>query len=175
MKHQTAREAQTTTKAATPELIKPEAHVDKLRELQEAVAARAFELFESRGCEHGEELADWLRAESEILQPLSIKVRDYKDRLDVEAEMPAFSAENIKISAEPRRLFISGRADLIEGEAVENTFSRELLGKEAFHLLDLPVEIDAERAEAIFTSGILMVTLPKLAAGEPSQAQASAV
>ena len=175
MKHQTAREAQTTTKPATPELIKSEVHVDRSRELQEAVAVRAFELFESRGCEHGEDLTDWLRAESEILQPLQLNVRDYEDRLDVEAEMAAFSAENIKISAEPRRLIISGRASLTDGEEAENTFSRELLGKDTFHQLDLPVEIDADKAEAIFTEGMLMITLPKLVAGEPSQAQASAM
>ena len=89
--------------------------------------------------------------------------------------MPGFSAEQIEVSAQPRRLVISGRSSLTDGEKAENTFSREILAKEAFRLLDLPVEIDAGKVEATFRDGVLNVTLPKLVAGEPSQAQASAV
>jgi hypothetical protein len=33
---------------------------------REAVAQRAFELFMSRGCEHGHALEDWIRAEEEL-------------------------------------------------------------------------------------------------------------
>ena len=30
------------------------------------IARRAYELFETRGCEHGHDWEDWLRAESEL-------------------------------------------------------------------------------------------------------------
>jgi len=32
----------------------------------ERIAARAFELYEARGGEHGQDVADWLQAEQEI-------------------------------------------------------------------------------------------------------------
>lgn len=32
----------------------------------EDILARAYELFESRGCEHGHDLEDWLRADAEL-------------------------------------------------------------------------------------------------------------
>ena len=38
-------------------------------EMQEehlAIARRAYELFEARGCEHGHDWEDWFRAESEL-------------------------------------------------------------------------------------------------------------
>ena len=175
MKNQVAAEARATTKPANPKLIKHQNHLNRLTGLQEAIACRAYELFESRGCEHGQDQADWLRAESELLQPLSVEVREQEDRLSVEAQMPGFSAEQIEVSAQLRRLIISGRSSLTDGEKAENTFSREILAKEAFRLLDLPVEVDAGKMEARFSDGVLNVTLPKLVAGEPSQAQASAV
>jgi HSP20 family protein len=175
MKNQIAAEARATTKQTNPKLINPQNHLDRLRELQEAIACRAYELFDNRGCEHGQDLADWLRAESEILQPLPIQVSEYEDRLAVEAELPGFSAEEVAVSAEPRRLIISGRTSLINGKEEENTFSREILAKDTFHLLDLPVEIDTDKVEATLAGGILNVTLPKLVAGKPSHAQASAV
>jgi hypothetical protein len=40
------------------------------RKLHELIARRAFELFESRGCENGHECEDWLEAEKQILVDL---------------------------------------------------------------------------------------------------------
>jgi Protein of unknown function (DUF2934) len=34
--------------------------------ISEKIAARAYELYEARGCEHGHDLEDWLSAEAEI-------------------------------------------------------------------------------------------------------------
>jgi len=36
---------------------------------QDAVRARAYELYEHRGGEHGQDEHDWLRAEQEMLKP----------------------------------------------------------------------------------------------------------
>jgi hypothetical protein len=36
---------------------------------QDRIRARAYELYQSRGGEPGEDLKDWLRAEQEILKP----------------------------------------------------------------------------------------------------------
>jgi HSP20 family molecular chaperone IbpA len=172
MKNQVAAEARATTKQETPKRVKPESHLDRLTQLQEAIACRAYELFESRGCEHGQDCADWLHSESELLQPLPIQVREQADRLAVEAQMPGFSAEQIEISAEPQRLIISGRMNQTEAQKAENTFSSETRVKEAFHLLDLPVEVDASKVEATFSDGILNVTLPKLVSSNSPHAQA---
>jgi HSP20 family molecular chaperone IbpA len=175
MKNQTAPKARATTSRFEPRLIGPERHIERLRHLQEAIACRAYELFESRGCEHGQDHADWLQAESEILRPIPVKVSESEERLTVQAELPGFNAEEIQVSAEPRRLIISGSASQTNEEEKENVFYREILAKDVFRSLDLPVEVDAVNAEASLRDGILSITLPKLTAGKPSQAQASAV
>jgi hypothetical protein len=46
-------------KPARSALVAPENPEDRIR-------ARAYELYEERGKEHGHELDDWLRAEAEI-------------------------------------------------------------------------------------------------------------
>lgn len=172
MKNQAAAGARATTNQSNPKLIKPGSHIDRLKQLQEAIAWRAYELFESRGCEHGQAHADWLRAESELLQPLAVRIDEREDHVTVEAEMPGFTAEEIEVSAEPRRLIIRGGTSLTDYEEAEHTFSREILAKEAFRLLDLPVEVDADKVEATFSDGVLNVILPKLVAGETADAQA---
>jgi hypothetical protein len=35
---------------------------------QDAIRSRAYELYENRGCEHGQDERDWLRAEQEMLK-----------------------------------------------------------------------------------------------------------
>jgi hypothetical protein len=35
---------------------------------QDAIRSRAYELYENRGCEHGQDERDWLLAEQEILK-----------------------------------------------------------------------------------------------------------
>ena len=44
----------------------PILRVDENVSLEEQIAHRAHELWEQRGREHGDDLADWLRAEREV-------------------------------------------------------------------------------------------------------------
>jgi HSP20 family protein len=175
MKNQTAPEARATKNQSNLKLIGPESRFDRLRQLQEAIACRAYELFESRGCQHGQDQADWLRAESEILRPVPVKVTESEHSLTVQAELPGFNAEGIQVSAEPRRLIISGSASQTDEKENDNIFYREILARDVFRSLDLPVEVDTVNAKATIEDGILCITLPKLTAGKLSQAQASAV
>jgi Protein of unknown function (DUF2934) len=39
------------------------------------IRVRAYELFEQRGREHGHDLDDWLRAESEVTMPARSQIR----------------------------------------------------------------------------------------------------
>ena len=40
-------------------------------DVQETIALRAYEIYESRGCSHGCHLDDWFQAENEILSELT--------------------------------------------------------------------------------------------------------
>ncbi len=63
----------TTAKAETPS--KPVASVTsevttittRAVDIQDVIRNRAYELFEQRGCGHGADFDDWLRAEREVL------------------------------------------------------------------------------------------------------------
>ena len=45
---------------------------------EELIRVRAYRFFEERGCEHGHDLEDWLRAEAEILgkKPATAEAKD---------------------------------------------------------------------------------------------------
>jgi hypothetical protein len=44
----------------------------ELPPLMEAINLRAYEYFLERGCEHGHDLEDWLRAEVEVTRELGL-------------------------------------------------------------------------------------------------------
>ena len=45
---------------------------------EELIRVRAYRFYEERGCEHGHDLDDWLRAEAEVLgkKPATAEVKD---------------------------------------------------------------------------------------------------
>jgi len=92
--------------------LSPSAPADlqrKVQELQLAIAHRAHELFEARGRQHGHDLEDWLRAETELLCPVSISMSESKDRISVRANVAGFDQSEIEVSVEPSRITILGQ------------------------------------------------------------------
>ncbi|PYU88980.1 MAG: hypothetical protein DMG25_19385 [Acidobacteria bacterium] len=48
----------------------------RLQELHELIARRAYEIFESKGRAFGRDLESWLQAESELLHPVHVDLRN---------------------------------------------------------------------------------------------------
>src|SRR2546422_8798133 len=96
----------------TPEIFKLFAGdplSERVQEIKELIARRAYELSEARGFAHGHELEDWLRAQSEILRGSPVDIRETETELTICAEVPGFRERDLEVRVEPRRLFISGK------------------------------------------------------------------
>jgi hypothetical protein len=46
---------------------------------EEIIRRRAYELFESHGCQHGRDMEDWLQAESEVMGKKASVSQDSKE------------------------------------------------------------------------------------------------
>src|SRR5579863_1501842 len=75
------------------------------------IARRAFEIYESRGHAQGNDREDWFLAESDLLTPVKFHLSESGEQLIARAEVSGFNREEIKVSLEPRRLSISGKAE----------------------------------------------------------------
>jgi HSP20 family molecular chaperone IbpA len=94
-----------------PTLVDAHSLSARTKQVYEAVARRAYELFEGRSYQNGHDVEDWLRAESELLCPVSVEIEESKDQLMVFAKVRGFTAQDIEISAEAQCLFISGKRE----------------------------------------------------------------
>lgn len=133
-----------------------------MQQVQLATTRRAYELFETRGREHGHDWEDWFRAETELLRPVSVAMSESEDRISVRANVLGFEANELKVSIEPRRLTILGEKQL----GVTETEGRKV-GLTAWYpdqilqVIDLATDVTAENAVVEFQAGLLKFELPK--------------
>lgn len=158
-------------------LVPPSEISEHARQIFDAIARRAYQIFESRGRVPGHDRDDWFLAESELLKPLKFYVRESADHLIAHTEIPALRAHEIKVSVEPVYLRISGtteaRTDENPGEVVMYSLRHSLLPAEhIFHVAELPAEVDPANAKATFKDGTLEVVMPKVSRPKGRQAQA---
>jgi HSP20 family protein len=159
-----AQAAVATQPAKTPVLVKktePENVFDRLVQTYDSIARRAFEIFDNNGRWFGRELDDWLRAESEILHPVHLEIAETDKALTVRAEVPGFTANELDIAVEPRRLTIAGKHESKDETKKGKTIYSERCAKEIMRSFDLPVDVDSSKVTAMLKDGVLNIELPK--------------
>ena len=142
-------------------IVEPRTLLERLNRLSERISRRAYEIFESNGRTYGHDLEDWFEAESEILPPLQLAIKETTDALTVDAETPEFSAKELEVSLEPWRLTISGRKETKEEQKKGDMISQTQTTNELLRVIDLPSEIDSAKATATLKNGHLELNLPK--------------
>jgi hypothetical protein len=100
MKSPLATNSQPTTQPANFKPRMEGTYVERMRRISDAIARRAYELFEARGFEHGHDQEDWLRAESELLNPVPAKVVATNGGLTIRAEVPGFAHKDVEVHLE---------------------------------------------------------------------------
>jgi HSP20 family molecular chaperone IbpA len=131
--------------------------LNQCSQTHELIARRAFEISETNGGSPGNDLEDWLHAESELLFPIALNLIELHGEYVVRAEVPGFSGRDIKISVEPRCLAISGGFQMRE----EGEVSSALCANRIFRTLELSSDVDTSTVSATVQDGILTVHLPK--------------
>ena len=136
------------------------------QEINDLIASRAYELFESSGFTHGHAREDWLRAESEILLKVPLDVMETEKELTVRADVPGFGEKNLEVRIAPRSLCITGRRQEASDEKEGRIVYSERRSKQIFRLVDLPAEVDPDGVNATLTDGLLEIKVSKAGVGE---------
>ena len=74
------------------------------------------------------------------------------DAAIIDLELPGKTAKDVELTLEPQAVVIADKPEVEEGKTATPAWSRRL---------ELPFRVDAEKANAKFTNGILRVELPK--------------
>jgi len=142
--------------------------IERIDRLYDTISRRAFELFEKDGRVDGHDLRHWLEAEREFLHPVHIHMEETDAEFVVRAELPGFTASDIEVSVEPRRVTITGKRESKQENKTGNAIYMEQCSDEVFRTMVLSSEVNTTKVTATLKDGVLNIQLPKAAATKPA-------
>ena len=144
-------------------VVGPDTMFEHMQETLDAIARRAYELFDWNGRRLGRDLDDWFQAEAELLHPVHIDVAEADGMLTVRAEVAGFSEKDIEVTVEPERLTIRGKRASTDQRRNRKTVYSERCADEFYRVMALPAAVDATSSalKATYDQGVLTITLPK--------------
>jgi len=86
-----------------------------------------------------------------------------EDKFVVKAELPGMKEEDVDVSVSDDTLTIKGERKAESEVKEENYYCCERFYGSFFHSIALPSNVDANKIEATYESGVLEVNLPKAA------------
>jgi hypothetical protein len=144
---------------------------EQMRRMREAVAHRAYAIFESRGSGSWHELQDWRQAESELVRPLNCGRTTVGDRLWIGTDARIFEQGTIEIWVAPRKITICGEPRSDKDVQGIGPRSRE---ERIFRVLDLCIDVDPPHMTAKLHGPSLEILVRKVQAKPRQEAQAAA-
>lgn len=158
------------TQSAAVKVGEPQALIDRANQMYQAIARRAFALFESEGGPQGRDIEHWLKAEAELVHPVPLSVTETDDALIVRAEVPGFTAAELQLGVESGRLTIGGKRESRAEQKKGKDIYREQLSSEILRVITLPAAVDASKATATLTNGVVELILPKAVKAQAARA-----
>jgi HSP20 family molecular chaperone IbpA len=143
---------------SVPVLVNPEeSHLHS--KLNSKIASRAYELYEQNGANHGNDLFNWLQAETEILTRIP-EIRQTDSSFSVFAPLESFSAEEISVTVEPgRALILADKHHSSDANAREGSQSSR---ESAFFITEWPGQVEPSTATAQLKQGNLVLTVKRV-------------
>ena len=134
---------------------------EQTQRMRDAVARRAYQIYQNRGSRPGQEPQDWRRAESEVVKPLSCGFLTQDAKISLNSDASFFQEGEIEICVEPRRLAVCGRACARKKGTIPGSDPSLSYSGFVFRVLDLPAEIDPSQITARFNGRVFEIDLPR--------------
>jgi HSP20 family molecular chaperone IbpA len=144
---------------------------EQARRIDEAIAHRAYEIFERRGGMGWHELEDWRRAESEVRSKRCVGVTSSDDALIVSSDLASFENGSVEIWAAPRQITICGKPISHQEPAARSYPYRGII----FRVVPLSVDVEPKRITTSLKRHFLEIRLPTVRSRQELLVRAHAV
>jgi HSP20 family molecular chaperone IbpA len=130
-------------------------------QIQDMIRERAFHIFSNRDSDEGDELSDWLKAESEVLTDIALSYDEDENQVTVEGDVTGFLPEEIEVKTKDGVLEIGGihtEESRSEDKGVTKTTSKQMSFVRSF---TLPDSVDTGKIDVHLTNGKFSAKIPK--------------
>src|SRR5262245_33742841 len=160
-----------TTKENTIRTSEINAAAQRTR-IEQAIARRANEIFESRGATGWRELEDWRQAESEVRSNFCFGLTTSIDAVLIAFNAGSFETDSIELWVAPRQITICGKPLL---RTITPSGSTPAYQGMVFRVIVLPAVVDPKGVSMQQKSNFVEIHLPIVQAIRDAKAQARAV
>jgi len=133
---------------------------EQMRRVHEAVARRAYQIFETHKGADSQESEDWVRAESEVLHPFCGGRMPINENLWLGTDPSIFKEGTIELWVAPHQLTVSGEPR-VGKEGVPLGARAAPHSEKVYEIIDLREEVDPSRVTAEVRGSSLEVVLGK--------------
>jgi len=134
---------------------------DLKNKIHDAVAWRAYQLYEQQGCAPGHDVENWQRAEAEVVRSLDCGMLSQDHRICLTTDAAIFDDGVVELFVEPRRLTLCGfdrsRRPLPEAPGEPAIARRDYI----FRVHNFDVDLDPAGVTARFNGPVLNIYLAK--------------
>lgn len=133
---------------------------DKLREMEDRVLRRSYDIFRDNGSVFGKDLDHWLKAERELVWKPAIELKERDNVFKLQAAIAGVDPKNLKVEVTPEEILIRGETKTEKKVEKGEVYTSEFQAGSLFRSVRFPKKIDPEKVKAELKNGLLTVTAP---------------
>ena len=149
---------QRTEESKEIQVKKPNSIFEEITQLDEAINKRAYELFQNPEGRFAGPLANWFRAERELIWCPAIELRQHNGHFELDVALAGMDPKDLDVQVTPEDILITATGEHQHETKEGTTHISEFASGRLFRSVHLPERIDPERVKAEFRNGMLRVT-----------------
>ena len=144
--------------AETVPIRKTPSIFEEMRQMEDRIMRRAFDVFSGNGGVFGRDLENWLQAERDLVWKPTVELCEKGDAFRLEAAVPGVDPKNIDIEVTPEDILLRGEIAHEHKEEKGTVHICEFDSGEMFRSIHLPKRINPDKVKAEFKNGMLYLT-----------------
>jgi HSP20 family protein len=132
--------------------------IDQMRDVQDRILRRAYEIFEQSGSMLGRDLDNWSQAERELVWKPAFELSEKDGRFNLEAALAGVDAKDIDIEVTPEDIIIQASTQHQHKDQEGTVHYCEFHAGKVFRSIHLPKTINPDKVKAEFKNGLLRLT-----------------
>ena len=132
--------------------------LDEMKEMQDRIMRRAYEIFEQNGSSLGRDLENWTEAERELVWKPAFELCEKDGRFQLEAAISGIDPKDIEIEVTPEDIVLKAETQHGHTDQMGLVHYCEFESGKMFRAIHLPKTIDPDKVKAEFKNGLLRLT-----------------
>ena len=132
--------------------------LDEMKNIEERIMQRAYEIFQNNGGMSGRDLENWTQAEQELVWKPPLELSEKNGEFQLEAAVSGIEAKDIDIEVTPEDIILKANVHHEHKDFKGTVHLCEFRPGKMFRSIHLPRKIDPDKVKAEFRNGLLRVT-----------------